>query len=307
MNRALQKLQVDFPGRLKEQIDAMDPATAGASKHQGDDAPELLVDGEAAQHAKDTAHKHSRGSIEDPTSAPIDSDSDDLEPITRRGTQAMMDDQDRSELVRIATVLSRRRSSIATHPIPTISLGDIDENAPAFNPEHRDFDLEKWLRRFMEQLGEEGISEKCVGVSYRNLDVFGSGEALQLQDTVGSMVAAPLKLGEFFSFNKKEHKQILHSFDGFLRPGELLIVLGRPGSGCSTLLKTICGELEGLNIGEQTKIHYSGIPQKQMIHEFKGETVYNQEVSCVLLSMSKCLGIRMLTNTFPRLTNTSPI
>ncbi|KFG82824.1 ATP-binding cassette transporter ABC1 [Metarhizium anisopliae] len=256
----------------------MDPATAGASKHQGDDAPELLVDGEAAQHAKDTAHKHSRGSIEDPTSAPIDSDSDDLEPITRRGTQAMMDDQDRSELVRIATVLSRRRSSIATHPIPTISLGDIDENAPAFNPEHRDFDLEKWLRRFMEQLGEEGISEKCVGVSYRNLDVFGSGEALQLQDTVGSMVAAPLKLGEFFSFNKKEHKQILHSFDGFLRPGELLIVLGRPGSGCSTLLKTICGELEGLNIGEQTKIHYSGIPQKQMIHEFKGETVYNQEV-----------------------------
>jgi ABC-type multidrug transport system ATPase subunit len=118
-----------------------------------------------------------------------------------------------------------------------------------------------------------------MGVSYRNLDVFGSGEALQLQDTVGSTLAAPLKLGEFFSFNKKEHKQILHSFDGLMKPGELLIVLGRPGSGCSTLLKTLCGELEGLKIGDKTKVHYNGIPQKQMMNEFKGEMVYNQEVS----------------------------
>jgi ABC-type multidrug transport system fused ATPase/permease subunit len=191
----------------------------------------------------------------------------------------MMDDQDRSELVRIATALSQRRSSVAAQPRPGVSLGDIDENAPALNPENRDFDLEKWLARFIEQLSEEGITEKCMGVSYRNLDVFGSGEALQLQDTVGSTLAAPLKLGEFFSFNKKEHKQILHSFDGLMKPGELLIVLGRPGSGCSTLLKTLCGELEGLKIGDKTKVHYNGIPQKQMMNEFKGEMVYNQEVS----------------------------
>ncbi|OAA51503.1 ATP-binding cassette transporter ABC1 [Metarhizium rileyi] len=256
----------------------MEYKTTGASKDDENVAPALFVDEEATRATKDAVHEHRQDSIEDPKFSPMDSDSDDLEPITRRGTQAMMEDQDRTELVRIATALSRRRSSLAAHTMPTTSLGDIDEDAPVLNPEHRDFDLEKWLRRFIKQLSEEGISEKSVGVSYKNLSVFGSGEALQLQDTVGSMVTAPLKLGEFFSFKKKEHKQILHNFDGFLKPGELLIVLGRPGSGCSTLLKTICGELEGLKVGEETKMHYDGIPQKKMIAEFKGETVYNQEV-----------------------------
>jgi ATP-binding cassette subfamily G (WHITE) protein 2 (PDR) len=81
------------------------------------------------------------------------------------------------------------------------------------------------------------------------------------------------------SFGKKRPKQILHGFDGLIKGGELLIVLGRPGSGCSTLLKTLCGELHGLMLGSNSTIHYDGIPQKQMKKEFKGEAIYNQEVS----------------------------
>ena len=71
---------------------------------------------------------------------------------------------------------------------------------------------------------------------------------------------------------------ILNGFDGLLQPGELLIVLGRPGSGCSTLLKTMCGELHGLHVEDGSIVHYDGIPQKQMVKEFKGEIAYNQEV-----------------------------
>lgn len=55
------------------------------------------------------------------------------------------------------------------------------------------------------------------------------------------------------------------------------MVLGRPGSGCSTLLKALTGELNSLDTDDSI-IHYNGISQKQMIKEFKGETVYNQEV-----------------------------
>ncbi|KAK2590459.1 hypothetical protein QQS21_011860 [Conoideocrella luteorostrata] len=249
-----------------------------APERQEGIAPELHIEEQATTHIPSRSHEHRRSSVEVPLHPGTDSEPDDLEPIARRQTSTMIEDQDRSELVRIATALSRRRSSVAAQPIPSNTLDTIDENDPALNPENRDFDLEKWLRRFMEQISEEGIKEKCMGVSYRNLDVFGSGSALQLQDTVASMVSAPLKLGQFFSFNKNDRKQILHSFDGFLNAGELLVVLGRPGSGCSTLLKTICGELEGLQLGDQTNIHYTGIPQRQMIKEFKGETVYNQEV-----------------------------
>ncbi|KAH6952434.1 ABC-2 type transporter-domain-containing protein [Ilyonectria sp. MPI-CAGE-AT-0026] len=81
-----------------------------------------------------------------------------------------------------------------------------------------------------------------------------------------------------FSFKKKEHKPILHRYDGILDSRELLIVLGRPGSGCSTPLKTMTGQLHGLHVGEKSTISYNRIPQKEMIKEFKGETTYNQEV-----------------------------
>jgi ATP-binding cassette subfamily G (WHITE) protein 2 (PDR) len=127
-------------------------------------------------------------------------------------------------------------------------------------------------------VSDKGISRKGTGVAFRNLDVFGSGSALQIQDTVGSFATAPLRLGEMFSFGPKEPKHILHRFDGLLRQGEMLIVLGRPGSGCSTLLKTLTGELHGLKVGDKSSVYYKGIPQKQMQKEFRGEAVYNQEV-----------------------------
>jgi ABC-type multidrug transport system ATPase subunit len=53
-----------------------------------------------------------------------------------------------------------------------------------------------------------------------------------------------------FSNAKKPHKQILRNFDGLMKSGELLIVLGRPGSGCSTLLKSMTGQMHGLTMDE---------------------------------------------------------
>lgn len=84
------------------------------------------------------------------------------------------------------------------------------------------------------------------------------------------------RFGETFS--RGPEKTILNSFDGCVKSGEMLIVLGRPGSGCSTLLKTICGELNGLMMDQNSTINYSGISQETMHKQFKGEIVYNQEV-----------------------------
>lgn len=239
----------------------------------------------------------------------------DMTALSRRNTNAMMGDDDRSELVRIATALSRRRSSVAGVPAHiTSNLDGIPEDDPVLNPEHSSFDLAKWIRHFIEQLRQEGYTAKYTGVSFRNLDVYGSGSAIQLQQTVGSFLMAPLRLGEFFSFGEKKHKQILHGFDGVLKSGELLVVLGRPGSGCSTLLKTITGELHGLMLGDQTNIHYNGIPLKQMMMEFKGEAIYNQEVSPDaqilhidhLLTVSRWISIS-LTSRSARHSNSLPL
>lgn len=225
------------------------------------------------------------------------------------GGESIMEQDDRTELKRIATALSRRQSGVAA---PTrrqsVGLGAVEEYDAKLDPDRREFDLSKWLQHFIRELSEKGLSDRQIGVSFRNLDVFGSGDAIQLQKTVGDILLTPLRIGEFFSFGKKEPKHILNNFNGLVKSGELLVVLGRPGSGCSTLLKSICGELHGLNLGESSNISYNGIPQKQMKKEFRGEAIYNQEVcsTCTALQTTLCSGLTAKIQ-ICRLINTSPI
>jgi ABC-type multidrug transport system ATPase subunit len=58
----------------------------------------------------------------------------------------------------------------------------------------------------------------------------------------------------------------------------MLVVLGRPGSGCSTLLKTISGETDGFFVDSQSYINYQGISMQQMHNDFRGECIYQAEV-----------------------------
>ncbi|KAF2636857.1 hypothetical protein P280DRAFT_492818 [Massarina eburnea CBS 473.64] len=186
--------------------------------------------------------------------------------LTRRKTDVEIPDADRQELEQLYSTISRRQSTIASPDDPVV------------DPASPEFDLRRFLKMFRHQLENEGITMRQVGLVYKNLNVYGSGAALQLQKTVLDFLMAPLRVGELFNFGKKQHKHILRNFDGVINSGEMLIVLGRPGSGCSTLLKTMCGELHGLEMGDDSIIHYNGIPQKQMMKEFKGEAIYNQEV-----------------------------
>ncbi|KAL6798111.1 ABC-2 type transporter domain-containing protein [Trichoderma sp. SZMC 28012] len=230
-------------------------------------------EGSKSPMERDPRETHSRDSDNDADTFPS--------ALSRSNTydEESMEQEDKTELKRIATALSRRQSQVAAPARrQSTGLGTVDEYDATLDPDRGEFDLSKWLLRFIRELNEKGLADRQIGVSFRNLDVFGSGSAIQLQNTVGSVLTAPLRLGEFFSFGKKEPKHILHNFNGLVKSGELLVVLGRPGSGCSTLLKSICGELHGLNIGEKSHISYNGIPQKQMKKEFRGEAIYNQEV-----------------------------
>jgi ATP-binding cassette, subfamily G (WHITE), member 2, PDR len=59
-----------------------------------------------------------------------------------------------------------------------------------------------------------------------------------------------------------------------IRESEMLVVLGRPGSGCSTLLKTIAGETHGLNITESSHINYQGKLRSRFIISFVTHDTY---------------------------------
>jgi ATP-binding cassette, subfamily G (WHITE), member 2, PDR len=191
---------------------------------------------------------------------------------------------DREQLTRIVSQLSSRRpSTLGRHDSTTITRMDtVDELAledPRLEPANTQFDAYLWTRKRLRLLQQEGVRFHRASITFKNLNVSGSGEALQLQNTVGSVLTAPLRPGNFFSFSKhKQHKSILRNFDGVVKGGELLMVLGRPGSGCSTFLKAISGELHGLDLDKDSTIHYNGVPMGKMHTEFKGEVLYNQEV-----------------------------
>lgn len=192
---------------------------------------------------------------------------------------------DREELTRIASSLSssRRPSTLGRRDsTPITRMDTVDEMAledPRIDPGHDKFDAYLWSRKRLRLIQQEGVEFPRASVTFKNMTVSGSGEALQLQETVGSVLTAPLRPGKFFSFaKKKEHKTILRNFDGVIKGGELLMVLGRPGSGCSTFLKTLSGELHGLDLDKESTIHYNGVEMQKMHSEFKGEVLYNQEV-----------------------------
>jgi ATP-binding cassette subfamily G (WHITE) protein 2 (PDR) len=197
-------------------------------------------------------------------------------PLSSEGTgmnRPSIGDASEGELRRVATIISQRKQSIAQGSTSSDVQGD-----PALDVQSGSFDPVKWLRSFLNNFHDQDGTPKNTGILYRSLDVYGRGSALQIQQTVGSYFLAPMRFRELLRSSKKQARHILHNFNGVLQSGELLIVLGRPGSGCSTLLKTMCGELFGLHIGEDSKVHYNGISQDRMMKEFKGEIVYNQEV-----------------------------
>ncbi|KAI2473617.1 ABC-2 type transporter-domain-containing protein [Annulohypoxylon bovei var. microspora] len=180
----------------------------------------------------------------------------------------------------VAELSSRLNSTAATGPNPINRISSIVEEPGenALDPKHDDFDIRQWLQIFTKGLKEQGHKGLRTGVVFKSLSISGSGEPVQFQQTVTDILLAPLKLGKLFSHERQKERKILHSFNGLVRSGELLLVLGRPGSGCSTLLKALCGELHSLHVHDKSVIHYDGIPQDKMVNEFKGEVTYNQEV-----------------------------
>jgi len=190
-------------------------------------------------------------------------------------------------LTRLASQVSRSQSYYGSRRASTAdgndlertdTLAGLERGQGELDPNSPKFDLYKWIRFAMRAVDQDDIKIARAGVTMKNVTVRGTGSALNLQKNVGSILMSPLRFTEHFSFGKKASKTIIRDFDVLMKNGEMLIVLGRPGSGCSTLLKTMTGEMHGLQVDEASTIHYNGITQQQMMKEFKGEVVYNQEV-----------------------------
>ncbi|EPE32483.1 P-loop containing nucleoside triphosphate hydrolase [Glarea lozoyensis ATCC 20868] len=151
---------------------------------------------------------------------------------------------------------------------------------PSLDPHSEKFNPRAWLETLMriESRNPEKYPKRVAGIAYRNLSAYGFGEPTDYQKTFGNYPFVLLNQAKrLFRQEEKTRIDILRGFDGLVKSGEMLVVLGRPGSGCSTLLKTISGETDGFFVANETHLNYQGIPKEIMHKDFRGECIYQAE------------------------------
>lgn len=109
----------------------------------------------------------------------------------------------------------------------------------------------------------------------------------------------PGTIMHLLGYGKKGREfDILNNFKGVAKPGEMVLVLGRPGSGCTTFLKVIANQRYGYT-GIDGEVLYGPFDAATFEKRFRGEAVYNQEddVHHPSLTVGQTLGFALDTKT----------
>ncbi|KAJ3024293.1 hypothetical protein HKX48_003118 [Thoreauomyces humboldtii] len=198
------------------------------------------------------------------------------------GVQVASSPNEDARLTTLARHMSRRMSTRSG--MSTMSGMDDPilnhKKISVLDPASPDFNARAWAKSTL-RLHAKNPSrnpKRTAGFSYRNLSVYGYGTDLDFQKTVGGVVWDVVGFFKSFLGAGQRKIQILQNFDGVVHHGEMLVVLGPPGSGCSSFLKTIAGETHGFYVDEASHINYQGISAKQMHSDFRGEAIYTAEV-----------------------------
>lgn len=128
------------------------------------------------------------------------------------------------------------------------------------DPSSDHFSARAWTKamlRLQKQSGQDNVG-RTAGFAFRHLSAFGYTKGSDFQKTVNNYPLALADVARGLLGNKGRRIDILRNFEGVVQPGEMLVVLGPPGSGCSTFLKTIAGETHGFNLSDDSYINYQG-------------------------------------------------
>jgi len=165
------------------------------------------------------------------------------------------------------------------------------------------FDLESTLRGNQAAEIESGIRPKHIGVVWDGLTVRGRGGVTNFVKTFPDAFISFFNVVEttmhIFGLGKKgKDVDILKDFRGVTKPGEMVLVLGRPGSGCTTFLKVIANQRFGYT-GVEGEVLYGPFDSATFAKQYRGEAVYNQEddVHHPTLTVGQTLGFALDTKT----------
>jgi hypothetical protein len=125
------------------------------------------------------------------------------------------------------TSISSRRNA---EPLNPFQANNTD---PQLDPISDKFSAKAWVKSMLtlQSRDPERYPLRTAGVSFTNLNVHGYGSPTDYQKTVGNIWFHYLgRFKRFIGVGKKLTKiRILRDFEGLVKPGEMLVVLGRPG------------------------------------------------------------------------------
>lgn len=217
------------------------------------------------------------------------------------GVSVEQAEADFADLQRELTGLSRAsrvRSRSSQHQ-PDVEKAGADL-AQSSSSESERFDLESYLRSGIAAQREAGIRPKHIGVYWDDFTVKGMSGVSNFVETFPDAVLGffnvwtPIKkmlgLGA-----KGVEATILDNFRGVCKPGEMVLVLGKPGSGCTTFLKTITNQRYGYT-NVTGDVRYGPFTADEF-KAYRQEAVYNQEddIHHPTLTVEQTLGFALDT------------
>lgn len=135
-----------------------------------------------------------------------------------------------------------KESIVDIAALPGLVNPFLDKGNPLVDPSSPEFNQKEWLRTVMrvKSRDPERFPKRIAGVGYRDLSVDGSGEQTDYyQRTFGNYPLALLgATRKLVGTTRKTRVRILEGFDGLVKSGEMLLVLGRPGRQVSHMLDT---------------------------------------------------------------------
>lgn len=154
------------------------------------------------------------------------------------------------------------------------------EKDSELDPHSENFKARTWVKSIIKMQRDDGRSPmRTGGFAFRNLNVHGFGNATDYQKDVANVWLDVVGLArKALGLARPRRIDILRDFEGVVESGEMLVVLGPPGSGCSTFLKAVTGETHGFVVDEGSHLNYQGIPADHMHRYFRGEAIYTAEV-----------------------------
>lgn len=179
---------------------------------------------------------------------------------------------------------------------------DLEKGVPSQSSGDEPFDLENTLRGNKRLEEEAGIKAKQIGVIWEDLTVHGSGGMKINVPTfpdafMGFFFFPIMQLKKLLRLQKAgPANAILREFNGVAQPGEMVLVLGRPGAGCSTFLKVMANQRAAYtSIGG--KVQYGPFSSEEFERWHRGEAIYCQEddVHLATLTVAQTLGFALDT------------